>query len=568
MLRPTNLHTTPQAAARSVGPDAPEVPTDDGQLARDYDVCREYAVVRARGFGMVREFLPDARQPYSDAHVAFTMYTDDLVDDARCTSAQRAVRFEHLRRIVLSAQDGRADGDELESSLCRAFAHTTATWGIAVESVLGYLDGIGPEVSFSHYATHAEFERYVEEVTARIWSWANAIYGGTSPEADRRARLIAAASQLTDCLLDLREDLACGRLYLPLEDLGRFGVDRRALERAADGGRTPDRIRALVTFEAARARAYFEGGSGWELLVDPSARDAAWATAAFHRFKLDELERSGGDVFGMPPIVAPPMEPSSPPDGRAASDRRPPAQPDRASPRPRAPPRRGAGVPRHVGIVLDGNRRWARANELPLVFGHRRGAAVLREVRDIFLARGVRYISVFVFSTENWNRDTDEVEDLMDLFIDSARDEVDELRAGNIRVRFLGRPEGLPDRLRAAMRRLEEHTAGHDGATLAICLNYGGQTEIVDALRAMLAAGIEADDMTPQAVSEHLYAPEVPPLDLIIRTGGEQRLSNFMLWRAAYAELCFTTKMWPDITPHDIEAMLDDYAARARRFGR
>ncbi len=567
MLRPTNLHTTPHAAARSVGPAAPEAPTGDGQLARDYEVCREYAVVRARGFGMVRDFLPAARQPYSDAHVALTMYTDDLVDDLRCTSAEREIRFKHWRRLVLSAQDGRTRGDELESSLCRAFAHTTATCGIAVESVRGYLDGIGPEVAFSHYATHAEFERYVEEVTGRVCSWANVIYGGTSPESDRRARLIAAACQLTDCLLDLREDLAQGRLYLPLEDLERFGVDRRALERAAEGGSTPERIRALVAFEAARARAYFDGGSGWELLVDPSARDAAWATAAFHRYQLDDLER-GGDVFGVPPIVAPPMEPSSPPAGRVAPDRRSPARPDPASRRPRAPARHGAGVPRHVGIVLDGNRRWARANELPLVFGHRRGVAVLREVRDVFVARGVRYISVFVFSTENWNRDPDEVEDLLDLFIDFARDQVDELYDGDIRVRFLGRPEGLPARLRAAMRRLEEHTTGHDGATLAICLNYGGQTEIVDALRAMLAAGIDADDITPQAVSEHLYAPEVPPIDLIIRTGGEQRLSNFMLWRAAYAELCFTTKMWPDITPHDITAMLDDYATRARRFGR
>lgn len=559
MARPTNLDTTPH--------DTPEAPIDDGQLARDYDVCREYAVVRARGFGMVRDFLPAARQPYCDAFVALTAYTDDLVDDARCTSTQREVRFEHWRRLVLAAQDGRADGDELESSLCRAFAHTTATWGVAANSVRGYLDGIAPEVSFSHYATHAEFERYVEEVIARVGSWANVIYGGTSPEADRRARLIAAADQLTDYLVDLREDLARGRLYLPLEDLERFGVDRRALERAADGGTTPDRIRALVAFEAARARTYFDGGSGWELLVDPSARDAAWATAAFYRYQLDDLERSGGDVFGMPPIVAPPMEPRALPERRDTSDRRPPARPDRASRRPRAPARRGAGVPRHVGIVLDGNRRWARTNELPRVFGHRRGVAVLREVHGIFLARGVRYISVFMFSTENWNRDPDEVEDLMDLFVDFARDQVDELYAGNIRVRFLGRPEGLPARLRAAMRRLEEHTAGNDGATLAVCLNYGGQTEIVDALRTMLAAGIDADGITPQAVSEHLYAPEVPPIDLIIRTGGEQRLSNFMLWRAAYAELCFTTKMWPDITPHDIAAMLDDYAARARRFG-
>ena len=562
MLQPTNLHTTPHDAARSVGPQAPMC---DGQLAHDYGVCREYALVRARGFGTVRDFLPAARQPYCDAHVALIMYTDDLVDDVESTSAQREVRFEHWRWVVLAAQDGRADGDDLESSLSRAFAHTAATWGIAAESVRGYLDGVARDVSFSHFATHAEFERHVELVNASIGAWANAIYGGTSPEADRRARLIGAGVQLTDHLLDLRDDLARGRLYLPLEDLERFGVDRRALERAAaDGGRTPDAIRALVAFEAARARAYFDAGSGWELLVDASARDAAWASAAFYRYQLEELERRAGDVFGTPPIV----EPGSPSAGRTASDRRPPARPARASRRPRVSAQRRAGVPRHVGIVLDGNRRWARANELPLVFGHRRGVAVLREVRDIFLTRGVRYISVFVFSTENWSRDPDEVEDLMDLFVDFARDQVDELYAGNIRVRFLGRPEGLPTRLRAAMRRLEEHTAGHDGATLAICLNYGGQTEIVDAFRAMLAAGIDADDITPLAVSEHLYAPEVPPIDLIIRTGGEQRLSNFMLWRAAYAELCFTTKLWPDITPHDIVAMLDDYSTRARRFGR
>ncbi len=566
-MRPTTPHPTTHDAARSVGPQAPIC--DDGQLVHDYGVCREYAIVRARDFGTVRDFLPASRQPYCDANVAFIMYTDDLVDDEQSTAAQREVRFEHWRRVALAALDGRADGDDLESSLARAFAHTAATWGIATESVRGYFDGVARDVSFSHFATHAEFERHVELVNARIGSWANAIYGGTSPEADRRARLIGAAVQLTDHLLDLRQDLARGRLYLPLEDLERFGVDRRALERAAaDGGRTPDAIRALMAFQVARARGYFDGGSGWELLVHASARDAAWASAAFYRYQLDEVERRDADVFGTSPIAEPRVVTGVPPAGRSASDRRPSARPARASRRPRPAAPRGAGVPRHVGVILDGNRRWARANELPLAFGHRRGVAVLREVRDIFLTRGVRYISVFAFSTENWTRDPDEVEDLMDLFIDFARDQVDELYAGNIRVRFIGRPERLPARLHAAMRSLEEHTAGHDGATLAICMNYGGQTEIVDAFRAMLAAGIDADDITPLAVSEHLYAPEVPPIDLIIRTGGEQRLSNFMLWRAAYAELCFTTKMWPDITPHDISAMLDDYAARARRFGR
>ena len=138
MLQPTNLHTTPHDAARSVGPQAPMC---DGQLADDYGVCREYALVRARGFGTVRDFLPAARQPYCDAHVALIMYTDDLVDDVESTSAQREVRFEHWRWVVLAAQDGRADGDGLASSLSRAFAHTAATWGIAAESVRGYLDG-------------------------------------------------------------------------------------------------------------------------------------------------------------------------------------------------------------------------------------------------------------------------------------------------------------------------------------------------------------------------------------------------------------------------------------------
>ena len=224
-------------------------------------------------------------------------------------------------------------------------------------------------------------------------------------------------------------------------------------------------------------------------------------------------------------------------------------------------------VPRHLGIILDGNRRWAKQQGIPIMEGHRQGFLNAKKLGLALFDQGVEYVSAYVFSTENWKRAQEEVRDLMKLFLWIATHEVKDLHKKGIRIRILGRRDHIDKRLLRALEKAEELTQGNTHGTLMLCLDYGGQQEIVDAVKQIAEANISADDITPEVIAEHLYAPDVPPVDLIIRTSGEQRLSNFMLWRAAYSELMFTDTFWPALSEEELRAMLDEYGRRQRRFG-
>lgn len=225
-------------------------------------------------------------------------------------------------------------------------------------------------------------------------------------------------------------------------------------------------------------------------------------------------------------------------------------------------------APRHLGLILDGNRRWAKEHGLPIAEGHRRGYKTLKMICKSALKHGVRYVSAYVFSTENWKRDRQEVQDLMKLFLWVFKHEVKELDAEGIRLRVVGSKLRLGHALARAIHEAEERTKDNTRGTLLLCLDYGGQQEIVDATKRIAAAGVDPDDITPELISQYLYAPDVPPVDLVIRTSGEQRLSNFMLWEAAYSELAFSKAYWPDFSEADLEREIDNYASRHRRFGK
>ncbi|HVE80706.1 MAG TPA: polyprenyl diphosphate synthase [Candidatus Dormibacteraeota bacterium] len=224
-------------------------------------------------------------------------------------------------------------------------------------------------------------------------------------------------------------------------------------------------------------------------------------------------------------------------------------------------------VPQHIGLILDGNRRWAKDNGLPSLEGHRRGSEVFKNMAKAAFERGIKYVSVYVFSTENWNRSKEEVGYLMDLFYKLAKKDTDYLHKQNIKVLFIGSLEGLSTKVVTAMREAEVKTKDNTAGTLAICLNYGGQLEIADAVKKMVGDGVKQQEITPEKIDEYLYAPGVPSVDLVIRTSGEQRLSNFMLWRSAYSELLFVKKHWPDFTEADLDEALAEYARRQRRYG-
>ncbi len=216
-----------------------------------------------------------------------------------------------------------------------------------------------------------------------------------------------------------------------------------------------------------------------------------------------------------------------------------------------------------VGIIMDGNRRWAKARGLPKLEGHRAGLERLKDIVRHTRTRGISDLAVYAFSTENWNREPAEVSYLMELSIEATRRELKELGKEGIRIRFAGQRERFSEALQRSMAEVENETVGNGGLTLWICLSYGGRAEIVAAARAAARAG----DITEESLTRQMWTAEMPDPDLIIRTGGEKRLSNFLPWQSVYSELFFTDTYWPDFTPQELDAILAEFAARERRHG-
>ena len=227
-----------------------------------------------------------------------------------------------------------------------------------------------------------------------------------------------------------------------------------------------------------------------------------------------------------------------------------------------------ANLPTHVGVIMDGNRRWAKSQGLPTFDGHQKGYNNLRElVLYALKERGVKYLSAFVFSTENWSRAQEEVGYLMNLVLRALKDHLDEFHRENVRIVVMGTRDKLKPNIIAAIEKAESTTKRNTGGTVALCFNYGGQQEIVDAAKKLLEAGANPANLTIEDFAAQLYHPDIPPLDLVIRTSGEQRLSGFMLWRSSYAEFLFMEKHWPEFTKKDIDFALDEYSKRQRRYG-
>ena len=222
---------------------------------------------------------------------------------------------------------------------------------------------------------------------------------------------------------------------------------------------------------------------------------------------------------------------------------------------------------RSVAIIMDGNGRWAEARGLPVADGHRAGTRALRRTVEAAIDLGVRSLAVYAFSTENWSRPAEEVEDLMEIFGETIERELPDLAEQGVRSRFFGRRDRAPAPLRAQMESLETETAGNDRLDLWIAFDYGGRAELVDAARRLVEDGLAPDEIDEESLATRLHAPELPDPDLLIRTSGELRLSNFLLWQSAYAELVFVDTLWPDFGRDQLASALGEYASRRRRFG-
>jgi undecaprenyl diphosphate synthase len=221
-------------------------------------------------------------------------------------------------------------------------------------------------------------------------------------------------------------------------------------------------------------------------------------------------------------------------------------------------------IPQAVAIVMDGNGRWAAARGLDVAEGHRAGSRALRPIVETAIDLGIESLAVYAFSTENWTRPGDEVEALMEIFGETIDRELVDLAEEGVRTRFVGRRDRAPEWLQAKLAELEDATAAQSRLNLWIAFDYGGRAELVEAARRIAESGAEVDEET---FAQFLYAPEMPDPDLVIRTSGELRVSNFLLWQSAYAEFVFTDTLWPDFGPDEFRAAIEDYASRRRRFG-
>ncbi len=228
-------------------------------------------------------------------------------------------------------------------------------------------------------------------------------------------------------------------------------------------------------------------------------------------------------------------------------------------------------IPQHVAIVMDGNGRWAKERGKERTYGHIEGVESVRIILKAARVRGIKYLTMYVFSTENWGRPREEVDMLMELFCKSVINEIEELKREGVRVRMIGDRSTIPAKVLEHIRILEHETENNDTINLIFAMNYSSRQEITNTCRELsemsVKGEIELSDITPEFLSAHLYTRSLPDPDLIIRTGGEQRLSNFLLWQGAYSELYFTKTYWPDFREEELDEALSNYAVRERRFG-
>jgi undecaprenyl diphosphate synthase len=227
----------------------------------------------------------------------------------------------------------------------------------------------------------------------------------------------------------------------------------------------------------------------------------------------------------------------------------------------------GRPVPRHVAVIMDGNGRWAQARNLPRIAGHEAGTENIRRITTRAAELGIGYLTLWAFSTENWSRPDDEVQGILRILAETLPRETEELHRQGARLRHVGSFEGLDKSLVSAIQHAIDLTSANDRIVLTVAFNYGGRAELVDTLRRMIAEGIAAEDVTEQSIERHLQTAGLPDPDLIIRTSGEMRMSNFFLWQSAFSELYFSPLMWPDFGEDDLSAAVADYQQRERRFG-
>ncbi|MFD5338132.1 polyprenyl diphosphate synthase [Streptomyces hawaiiensis] len=595
----------------------------DAALRRGYEACRRSTRATGEIEYAVSQLLPPPLRTATWALYGAVRAVDDLADAADAvgsgaesgeTDRERAGRLEAwIAAFDADLRDGRST-----DPVRQALIHTMRTWNLPPGFLHTVFEELRQDVHGRQFATWQEWRRYNSLVNIPFWLRAGSLLlraAGLSAEPERIAAGVpeaAAAWQtavdglyLTDALVDLSDDLTRGHVPLPQEALDEAGVDRADLL----ARRATSEFEELTRRLADRARTWLDR-TPLPPVLHPAVGVALGVYTDLYRLRLKAAADAPAALLQRRPtllrsarlrLLLParakaalawglfpfPIQPCPQPQPVAAdgTERLSPAEEVRslaAQRRPVVPPTphpSGArppqlppeAMPRHVAIVMDGNGRWATARGLPRTDGHRAGADALIDVVHGALEIGLKYLTVYAFSTENWKRPAKELHALMYEIPQLLRALTDDAEPLNVRVRWAGERSRLPADVIETLVEAERTTHDHTGLTVTMCVNYGGRAEITTAA-AKLAKEAVAGRVDPGSLSEHafgryLHVPELPDVDLLLRTGGDQRTSNFLPWQATYAELLFLDTPWPAVDRRDLWHAIEQHARRTRRYG-
>lgn len=563
--------------------------------ASAYASCRRLVKSSRSVEYSVMQLMPAALRPACWAMYAAAVTTDAIVDDEEGTPAERAGRLHawvDALRAELSPDSG-SGSDPVRLAL----ADTIRTWQLDVEALTPVFTALREDATGRRPATWREWSlrTQAENTPWAMWCLTLLTRAGV-PTTVRQEHLEAMPAfidglYLTDTLTDLAGDLGRGILTLPEEALAAHGVTEDDLL----GRRWTPAVEALVADLAERAHARLEQPA-LQRGVHPGMAVLLTTATDLFRARVRTAQRLGPTLLHRTAALSPavrlrlllparvraarawrraaqPTEPTpAPPAPRHASDDPaflppvpPPPHPSGERP-PDIPPE---CLPRHVAVIMDGNGRWATRRGLPRSEGHRVGSDATRDVVHGALELGLSHLTLYAFSTENWQRDASEVARLFRHMHDNLRDW--NLRSLDIRLLWAGSPEGLPADLTEALRETAHDSRHRTGLTLTLCVNYGGRAELVRAAaglaRAAAAGEVDPDRIDERLLAAHLPHPQLPEVDLLWRTGGEHRISNFLPWHLSYSELHFTDALWPDVDRRDLWQAVTAYTHRQRRQG-
>ncbi|GAB1331920.1 polyprenyl diphosphate synthase [Streptomyces sennicomposti] len=571
----------------------------DTTVITGYEICRRLMQRSGPVEAALTKLLPTRLRPLFWAMYGYGRHLDDLSDTQHLDRQERVERVSRFSELL----EGDLRAGHSEDSLRAAFVHAVWTWdlpsdGVTALNALYRQDAKGQ----STITTWDDWYAYWHTLTfpfgiRRLMTLLTAPGLAFTPDDAQALRRWTDALNLIDVLRDLREDAAEGFVKLPTVVLDEYDVRADDLARGRAAGRYAEMVHAMT----AQGRQWLAQAATAGAQHPPMAV-ALRTVIELHLLELNRIDqrpqallqrrsRANPVRFHLTlargrlrtarawhchnpaPATAPSTIPlPRPAEGDHGASSTPPLLPPKPHPSGAQPPQLPAHlVPQHVAIIMDGNGRWATRRGQPRTAGHEAGQLAVRDAIYGALEIGVPYLSLYSLSSENWARPAAEIQAILRLAQDGLVMETEEVWRRNVRLRWSGLPEGLPPDLVHALRQTEHLTRHRTGLTVNMCINYGGHSEITHAARTLarqVAAGtIQPDDITSRHLASHLHQPDLPAVDLLIRTGGEQRTSNFMPWQSTYAELVFLDTLWPDTDRTHLWQAIDTYTRRDRRYG-